>query len=56
MHDDNMYHIPSNISTVVDLLEDKGVTWATYQENMPTDEFYGFKCVMSLVHSSNLPE
>ncbi|KAJ7302712.1 hypothetical protein DFH08DRAFT_794280, partial [Mycena albidolilacea] len=42
MHDDNMYHIPSNISTVVDLLEDKGVTWATYQENMPTDEFYGF--------------
>ncbi|KAJ7676636.1 phosphoesterase family-domain-containing protein [Mycena polygramma] len=42
LHDDNMYHIPSNISTVVDLLEDKGVTWATYQENMPTDEFYGF--------------
>ncbi|KAJ7271807.1 phosphoesterase family-domain-containing protein [Mycena rebaudengoi] len=41
-HDDNMYHIPSNISTVVDLLEDKGVTWATYQENMPSDEFYGF--------------
>ncbi|KAJ7263888.1 phosphoesterase family-domain-containing protein [Mycena rebaudengoi] len=41
MHDDNMYHVPSNISTVVDLLEDKGVTWATYQENMPTDEFYG---------------
>ncbi|KAJ7889663.1 phosphoesterase family-domain-containing protein [Mycena leptocephala] len=42
MHDDNMYHIPSNISTVVDLLEDKHVSWATYQENMPADEFYGF--------------
>ncbi|KAJ7309395.1 phosphoesterase family-domain-containing protein [Mycena albidolilacea] len=42
MHDDHMYHIPSNISTVVDLLEDKGVTWATYQESMPADEFYGF--------------
>ncbi|KAJ7884083.1 phosphoesterase family-domain-containing protein [Mycena olivaceomarginata] len=42
MADDNMYHIPSNISTVVDLLEDKGITWATYQENMPADEFYGF--------------
>ncbi|KAJ7438392.1 phosphoesterase family-domain-containing protein [Mycena galericulata] len=40
-HDDNMYHIPSNISCVVDLLEDKGVSWATYQENMPTDEYYG---------------
>jgi hypothetical protein len=45
MADDNMYHIPSNISTVVDLLEDKGITWATYQENMPADEFYGFLCV-----------
>ncbi|KAJ7864671.1 hypothetical protein B0H13DRAFT_1500401, partial [Mycena leptocephala] len=27
MHDDNMYHIPLNISTVVDLLEDKHVSW-----------------------------
>jgi len=42
MDADFMFHIPSNISTVVDLLEDKGVTWATYQENMPADEFYGF--------------
>ncbi|KAJ6611862.1 hypothetical protein B0H10DRAFT_2283847 [Mycena sp. CBHHK59/15] len=42
MHDDNMYHIPSNISTVVNLLEDKGGSWGTYQENMPADEFYGF--------------
>jgi hypothetical protein len=45
MHDNNMYHFPFNISTVVDLLEDKHVSWATYQENMPADEFYGFKCV-----------
>jgi len=42
LHDDLMYHIPSNISTVVDLLEDKGVTWATYQESMPADEYYGY--------------
>ncbi|KAJ6553312.1 phosphoesterase family-domain-containing protein [Mycena capillaripes] len=42
LHDDNMYHIPSNITTVIDLLEDKGISWATYQENMPADEFYGF--------------
>ncbi|KAJ6544504.1 hypothetical protein B0H19DRAFT_1221965 [Mycena capillaripes] len=42
MGDDNMYHIPSNISTVVDLLEDKGISWATYQESMPEDGFYGF--------------
>lgn len=45
MSDDNMYHIPSNISTVVDLLEDKGVSWAPYQENMPADEIYGYKCM-----------
>ncbi|KAJ7483479.1 phosphoesterase family-domain-containing protein [Mycena latifolia] len=42
MHDDNMYHIPSNISTVIDLLEEKRVSWATYQENMPEDAYYGF--------------
>ncbi|KAJ7776308.1 phosphoesterase family-domain-containing protein [Mycena metata] len=41
-HGDSMYHIPSNISCVVDLLEDKDVSWATYQESMPSDEFYGF--------------
>jgi len=35
--DDNFYHIPSNISTIVDLLEAKKVSWAAYQENMPTD-------------------
>ncbi|KAJ6563890.1 phosphoesterase family-domain-containing protein [Mycena capillaripes] len=40
--DDNMYHIPSNITTVVDLLEDKQVSWATYQENMATDGSYSF--------------
>ncbi|KAJ7085904.1 phosphoesterase family-domain-containing protein [Mycena epipterygia] len=41
MSDDNMYHIPSNISTVIDLLEDKKVSWVTYQESMPKDGFYG---------------
>jgi hypothetical protein len=37
-----MYHIPTNITTVVDLLEDKQVSWATYQENLPTDASYTF--------------
>lgn len=41
----SMYHIPSNISTVIDLLEDKKISWATYQESMPTDGFYGIRCV-----------
>jgi hypothetical protein len=44
MHDDNMYHVPSNISCVVDILEDKHVSWATYQESLPTDGFYGYQC------------
>ncbi|KAJ7617124.1 phosphoesterase family-domain-containing protein [Roridomyces roridus] len=42
MADDNMYHIPSNISCVVDLLEDRGISWATYQENMPGVGYYGY--------------
>ncbi|KAI5987228.1 phosphoesterase family-domain-containing protein [Pisolithus albus] len=33
--------IPANVSTVVDLLEAKGISWAEYQENMPTDGYLG---------------
>lgn len=29
---DSMINIPSNVSTVIDLLEDKGISWAEYQE------------------------
>ncbi|KDQ55437.1 hypothetical protein JAAARDRAFT_159425 [Jaapia argillacea MUCL 33604] len=32
---DNFRHIPSNISTIVDLLEAKNISWSSYQENMP---------------------
>lgn len=42
MGDDDLYNIPANISTVVDLLEAKNITWASYQENMPSDGFLGF--------------
>ncbi|KAI0058763.1 hypothetical protein BV25DRAFT_1810190, partial [Artomyces pyxidatus] len=42
MSDDNLYDIPSNISTIVDLLEAREISWASYQENMPTDGFTGF--------------
>ncbi|KAH9980736.1 phosphoesterase family-domain-containing protein [Russula compacta] len=40
--DDNLYHIPPNISTIVDLLEAKNVSWASYQENIPFDGYEGF--------------
>jgi acid phosphatase len=39
-HDDLIY-IPSNVSTVVDLLEEKGVSWGEYQEDMPSVGFEG---------------
>ncbi|KAH9927921.1 phosphoesterase family-domain-containing protein [Epithele typhae] len=39
---DDFVHVPQNISTVVDLLEQGNVSWANYQENMPSDGFTGF--------------
>ena len=39
-HDD-LIAIPSNVSTVVDLLEDKGISWGEYQEDMPSTGFQG---------------
>lgn len=41
-HDD-MTAIPSNVSTIVDLLEAKGVSWGEYQEDMPYTGFEGFE-------------
>ena len=38
---DNFEAIPSNVSTIVDLLELAGISWAEYQENMPTDGYQG---------------
>ncbi|KAF8262921.1 phosphoesterase family-domain-containing protein [Lactarius quietus] len=40
--DDDEYHIPPNISTIVDLLDEKDISWASYQESMPTDGYEGF--------------
>lgn len=39
--DEDLYHIPSNISFVVDILEAKNISWASYQENLPSDGFEG---------------
>ena len=43
MDNDNLTEIPANVSTVVDLLESKGITWAEYQEGMPSSGFPGFQ-------------
>ncbi|KAF8181314.1 acid phosphatase [Pholiota molesta] len=41
MNNDNLNNIPANVSSVVDLLEDKGITWGEYQEDMPSTGFTG---------------
>lgn len=38
---DDMVAIPSNVSTLVDLLEAKGISWGEYQEDMPSVGFQG---------------
>ena len=43
MDNDNFNALPQNISSIVDLLEDKGISWAEYQEDMPYTGFEGFQ-------------
>ncbi|KAL2824066.1 phosphoesterase family-domain-containing protein [Aspergillus pseudoustus] len=42
MDHDNFVQMPSNISTVVDLLDTKGISWGEYQEHLPYAGFTGF--------------
>jgi len=42
MDNDDFLAIPANVSTVVDLLDTKGISWAEYQEDMPYPGFQGF--------------
>lgn len=39
---DTLEYIPTNVSTIVDLLDQKNISWATYQENMPSDGYEGY--------------
>lgn len=41
MDNDNFNQAPANISTVIDLLEDKGVSWSEYQEDLSYSGFEG---------------
>lgn len=42
MDNDDFIDFPKNISTVVDLLDTKGISFATYQEHIPETGFLGF--------------
>ncbi|SCU78627.1 LAFA_0A07602g1_1 [Lachancea sp. 'fantastica'] len=42
LNDDRFITLPSNVSTVVDLLDTKNISWAEYQEHLPYTGFQGF--------------
>ncbi|ESZ95710.1 acid phosphatase [Sclerotinia borealis F-4128] len=37
--------VPHNVSSIVDLLEDKGISWGLYQEDMPYTGYQGYDWV-----------
>lgn len=41
MENDSFGRAPRNVSTVIDLLESKGISWGHYQEDMPYSGFEG---------------
>jgi acid phosphatase len=40
--DDALHNIPAQVASVVDILEEKGISWAEYQEDQPYTGFIGF--------------
>lgn len=45
MDNDNLNFIAANVSTVIDLLDTKGISWGAYQEDMPYSGFEGYSWV-----------
>lgn len=43
MDNDDLHNVPENISSIVDLLEERGIAWAEYQEDMPSTGYTGFE-------------
>ncbi|KAH3678448.1 hypothetical protein WICMUC_001465 [Wickerhamomyces mucosus] len=42
LNDDRFITLPSNVSTIVDLLDSKSISWGEYQEHQPYTGFQGF--------------
>jgi acid phosphatase len=42
---DAFNQVPENVSTVIDLLEGKGISWGFYEEDMPYSGYQGFSWV-----------
>ncbi|KAM6479817.1 phosphoesterase family-domain-containing protein [Trichoderma sp. SZMC 28011] len=45
MQNDDLHSTDFNVSTVIDLLEDRGISWGHYQEDMPYSGYEGFQYV-----------
>lgn len=43
INNDDYYNIPASIKTIYDLLENKGLTWKVYQEDIPSVGYTGYK-------------
>lgn len=43
LNSDSFILVNKNVSTIVDLLEDKGVSWSDYNEGLPYTGFEGFR-------------
>lgn len=41
MGDDDFSQVDKNVSTIIDLLDDKGISWGHYQEDLPFSGFQG---------------
>jgi acid phosphatase len=52
MENDDFSQVDKNVSTVIDLLEDKGISWGHYQEDMPFSGFEG-KAWVNQVNGKN---
>lgn len=45
MQNDDFNRVDKNVSTVIDLLEHRGISWGLYQEDMPYSGYEGFSYV-----------
>ena len=53
MDNDNFNSIPQNVSTIVDLLEARGISWGEYQEDMPYTGFEGYAWLNQTTHAND---
>lgn len=45
MDNDNFNFMDKNVSTIMDLLDGKGISWGEYQEGMPYSGFEGYSYI-----------